>query len=230
MVFVLLIVIGGIAFLWSVFGLEETLVLQKKPQYNWKKIAKSIFTDKGFWIYGGLIGVINGIIFSYYSEAPFIFIDHFKFSIVEYGCIGFVVALACFFGSRYCKKLSGIKSNNRILFVGNFTFFFGISIFLFAALFLNLNYLVMIFTILAAIFIMFFGISCMLPICLSNALLNHKSHLGISGAVLGLYYYALVGCITWLMSYFHTSSIIVLPLFLLFWFIVNTILIVLNRK
>lgn len=230
MVFVLLIVIGGIAFLWSVFGLEETLVLQKKPQYNWKKIAESIFTDKAFWIYGGLIGVINGIIFSYYSEAPFIFIDHFKFSIVEYGCIGFVVALACFFGSRYCKKLSGIKSNNRILFVGNFTFFFGISIFLFAALFLNLNYLVMIFTILAAIFIMFFGISCMLPICLSNALLNHKSHLGISGAVLGLYYYALVGCITWLMSYFHTSSIIVLPLFLLFWFIVNTILIVLNRK
>lgn len=92
MFFVLVIVMGGIAFLWT----RRKVSSEKKNQYNWKKIAKSIFTDKGFWIYGGLIGVINGIIFSYYSEAPFIFIDHFKFSIVEYGCIGLVVALGSF--------------------------------------------------------------------------------------------------------------------------------------
>lgn len=230
MVFVVLIVIGCIAFFWSVFGLKETLNLQEKPKYSFKQIAKNIFADKAFWIYGGLIGVINGVIFSYYGEAPFIFIDSLKFTIVEYGCIGLVVALASFFGARHCKKLNGKKSNQQILFTGNFAFFFGIIVLLLAVLFLKFNYVILISSILFSIFIIFFGIACMLPICLSNALVNHKSNLGISGAVLGLYYYVIVGGITFLMSYFHTSSLLVFPLFLLFWFIINSVLILLNRK
>ncbi|QCX52684.1 multidrug effflux MFS transporter [Elizabethkingia sp. JS20170427COW] len=229
-VFIVLITMGFCAFFWSIFSLKETLILHEKPKYNYKQIVKNIGLDKSFWIYGGLIGVVNGVIFSYYGEAPFIFIDYFKFTIVEYGCIGFAIAIANFLGARYCKKLNGKKSHQRILFTGNCIFFFGTIVLLLAAIFLKPHSVILISTFLAAIFIIFFGLACMLPICLSNALINHKANLGISGAFLGLYYYAIVGGVTFLMSFFHTLSLFVLPLFLLFWFTINSVLILMNRK
>lgn len=229
-VFTLLIIIGCIAFFWSLFGLKETLPSHSKSSYDFRRIAGEIRKDKAFWIYGGLIGVANGVIFSYYGEAPFIFIDYFKFSIVQYGCIGFIVALASFSGARYCKRMNVRKTNQQILFRGNSLFFFGSVVFLLSVLYLSFNYTLLMVAILVSVFVIFFGLSCMLPVCLSGALVNHKGNLGISGAVLGLYYYSVVGGITYLMSYVHTSSLMFFPLFLLFWFITNSILIKLNGK
>lgn len=230
MVFNLLIIIGSIAFLWSFFRLKETSSFSNMYQYDFKQISRSIFADRTFWIYGGLIGVVNGVIFSYYGEAPFIFIEHLKFSIIEYGCIGFIVAFASFLGARYCKRMCITKTNNHILFKGNLLFFLGSIVFLLATYYLSFSYSLLIVFLLISIFMIFFGLSCMLPICLSNALVNHKEYLGISGAVLGLYYYSMVGGILYLMSYIQTSSLLFFPLFLLSWFIVNSILIKLNRR
>lgn len=229
-VFTLLIIIGCIAFFWSLFGLMETLPAHSKSSYDFRRIARDIREDKAFWIYGGLIGVVNGVIFSYYGEAPFIFIDHFKFSIIQYGCIGFIVALASFSGARYCKRMNMSKTNQQILFRGNFLFFIGSVVFLLSAVYLTFNYVIVLVAILVSVFVIFFGLSCMLPVCLSNVLVKHKDNLGISGAVLGLYYYSVVGAITYLMSYVHSSSLQFFPLFLLFWFMTNSILIKLNRK
>lgn len=108
MVFVVLILLGTIALFWSSFGLKETLQPNKKPQLNFKQISKKIVNDKVFWIYGGLIGILNGIIFSYYGEAPFIFMEYFKFSMIQYGCLGCIVALASFFGARLLQKIEFI--------------------------------------------------------------------------------------------------------------------------
>jgi len=229
-VFTLLIIIGCIAFFWSLFVLKETLPSHGKSSYDFRKIARHIRKDKAFWIYGGLIGVVNGVIFSYYGEAPFIFIDHFKFSMIQYGCIGFIVALASFSGARYCKRMNVRKTSQQILFRGNFLFFFGSLVFLLGTLYFPLNYRLILVIILASVFVIFFGLSCMLPVCLSNVLVNHKDNLGISGAVLGLYYYSIVGGITYLMSYTHTPSLHFFPLFLLLWFITSSVLIKLNTK
>ncbi len=99
-------IIGSIAFIWSLFGLKETLDVKTKTNYNFHAMGQNILKDRLFWIYGGIIGVVNGVIFSYYGEAPFIFIETLRFSIVEYGYIGFVVALASFSGARFCKSMN----------------------------------------------------------------------------------------------------------------------------
>lgn len=230
MVFGALVLTGIVAFTWSVLRLQETRVQGATTTYNLKAIGRNIVTDKSFWIWGGLIGVINGIIFSYYGEAPFIFIDHLHFSMVAYGCIGFVVALASFCGAWCCKRLSQSRSKQQVLYFGNFAFLTGIGIYLVAVLCLSPFHTLMIAALLLAIFVVMFGITCMLPVCLSNALVRHKGYLGIAGTVLGLYYYTLVGGITWLMSAFHNATLLAFPLFLLLWFVINTGLILVNRE
>jgi len=231
LVFVLLIIIGCIALVWTLITLKETLSLQNKLKYNFKEILYNILRDKSFWIYGGLIGIVNGVIFSYYGQAPFIFINHFNFSIVEYGLIGFIVALGSFFGAQLCKKMSSSKSNQKILSMGNILFFSGVFLFISSVIFLSFSHTLLILAILLSIFIIFLGLACMLPICLSNALVNHKNYLGFSGAILGLYYYLIVGLIIYLMSsILPSSSLLAFPLYLLFFFLVNSILIYSNKK
>lgn len=224
MVFVLLILLGTVALFWSSFGLKETLQQDKKLKLSFRQITKKIVNDKVFWIYGGLIGILNGIIFSYYGEAPFIFMEYFKFSMIQYGCLGCIVALASFFGAKYCKKMSIKKTNQQILFTGNLIFLLGIILYMISISFLLSYSTLVISFLLIAVFVIFFGLSCMLPVCLSNALINHTDHLGISGAILGLYYYSIVGIITFIMSYIDSSFLLYYPLFLMFWFIIILLL------
>ncbi len=230
MVFRFLIFMGCLAFIGSFTCLKETLDFKTKTKYPIKNIFNNILKDRTFWVYGALIGIINGIIFSYYGEAPFIFMDTFGFSILEYGCIGFIVALASFSGARFCKKRANATSNQSILFTGNSIFFLGAFIFLLASLLPISFKTICLFIVLFSIFMIMFGLACMLPVCLSNSLLYHKNYLGIAGAVLGLYYYSIVSVIIWLTSLFHSSALYTFPALLLLWFLVNSGLIILNKK
>lgn len=45
-------------------------------------VVKCFFFDLKVWCYGLLIGGINGLLFSYYVEVLFIFINYFGFSSV----------------------------------------------------------------------------------------------------------------------------------------------------
>ncbi|WP_312923675.1 multidrug effflux MFS transporter [Empedobacter brevis] len=224
MVFKLLLLIGVLAFLWSSISLKETLNRDIKITDSYKSIVISICKDRYFWLYGTLIGTINGVIFSYYGEAPFIFIEDYHFSIIEYGCIGFIVAAACFSGANYCRKKIGLIDAKQILNKGNLFFFTGIAV-LFILNFLPLKEKVSVSFLLGGIFLMMFGLSVILPICLSNALNNHKAYLGIAGALLGLFYYCIVGGLTIIMSMLHGTSAIAFPLFLFFCFLMNAFVI-----
>jgi len=143
---------------------------------------------------------------------------------IQYGCLGCIVAFASFFGARYCKRLSSSKTNQQILYKGSLIFLLGIILYILSVLFLSSHLILTITFLLISIFIIFFGLSCMLPVCLSNALINHTDHLGISGAILGLYYYSIVGIITFIMSYIDSSFLLYYPLFLMFWFIIILLL------
>ena len=55
--------------------------------------------------YGLLIGGANGVLFSYYAEAPFIFIEYFQLSPSMYGFLGIVVASASIVGAKISKRL-----------------------------------------------------------------------------------------------------------------------------
>lgn len=90
----------------------------------------------------------------------------------------------------------------------------GLCIFLITT-YLNLSAILSATGFVCGIFFVMVGIGIALPSCLSNALLNYKDCLGISGAFLGLLYYLIVGLIVEGMSFLHNDSTLTLPIYLL---------------
>ncbi|PGE23707.1 Bcr/CflA family drug resistance efflux transporter, partial [Bacillus cereus] len=76
------------------------------------KIAKEMILDFHTITFGLLIGLFNGIIFSYYSEAPGIFIDKFHFTQSQYGFMGCLVASATMIAAWISSK--SLKKENAI--------------------------------------------------------------------------------------------------------------------
>lgn len=212
-VFVTLVLIGLAAFISSYFGLFETKTSETKSTISILSVAKRMLFDRTIWIYGSAIGIINGIIFSYYAEAPFIFVNHLNFSIVEYGTIGFSVALASFIGAMIGKSLVKRIHYKLVMQVGFATILLACAVFIFTAWLAETNAAQAVGYI-ASIFLIMMGIGIALPSCLSNALLNYRDCLGVSGALLGLLYYLQVGIITGGMSILHTGSTFTLPLYI----------------
>lgn len=212
-VFVSLILIGLLALVFTYTSLNETSLVEQK-QHHLKTIAKQMLKDKHIWIYASLIGIINGIIFCYYGEAPFIFINILGFSVTEYGSIGILVAIASFTGAVFGKQLIGRMHYLQVMKVGYSIMFLGLVIFLTSAL-ISSSIMINATCYMFGIFLMMAGIGVALPSCLSNALINYKHCLGISGAFLGLMYYAMVCLITGGMSLLHTGSPLVMPIYMI---------------
>ena len=68
--------------------------------------------------YGLLIGGANGVLFSYYAEAPFIFIEYFQLSPSMYGFLGIVVASASIVGAKISKRLLATYKPEKIIYIG----------------------------------------------------------------------------------------------------------------
>lgn len=212
-VFICLILIGIAAIIGTYYGLNESMNRKQKSD-NISNIVKRMLLDKNIWIYAGLIGIINGIIFSYYAEAPFIFINNLGFTTIQYGFLGLAVAVASFIGAIVGKKLVTYFHYIIVMEIGYIVMLIGSSVFLITA-YMDLSTILSATGFVCGIFLVMAGIGIALPSCLSNALLNYKDCLGISGAFLGLLYYLTVGFITEGMSFLHNGSTLVLPIYLL---------------
>lgn len=185
-VFVFLVLLGAFAFSSTYLGLRETIG-KRENSLKMLSILKSMITDKLIWIYAGSIGVINGVIFSYYAEAPFIFINCLGLSTLEYGFLGLSVAIASFIGAILGKRLLRTYHYTTVMLMGYILMIIGSLIFLLIAYFASSN-LISLLGFLVGIFLIMVGIGVALPSCLSNALLKYKSSLGVAGAFLGLMY------------------------------------------
>ena len=227
-VFVFLVLLGGFAFFSTHIGLSETMHKRDNSQ-KLLSTLKSMITDKLIWIYAGSIGVINGVIFSYYAEAPFIFISSLGFTTLEYGFLGLSVAIASFVGAVLGKKLIRAYHYTTVMLTGYVLMMIGSLIFLVVA-YLSLSLLISTLGFILGVFLVMVGIGVALPSCLSNALLNYKSSLGVAGAFLGLLYYLIVGIITEGISFLHTGSTLVLPLYFIVLSLVLSLLTMILRK
>lgn len=213
-IFVTLVVIGLVALIMSYFILQETRPDSTTSSITILSVAKQMILDKHIWIFGSFIGIINGVIFSYYAEAPFIFINNLHFSIVQYGCLGIVVALASFFGAVIGKKLITHLHYIYVMRIGYTLMLFSSLLFI-LSVGLSLPFISCLVGACGSIFLLMAGIGIALPSCLSNALIHYRNCLGISGALLGLLYYIQVALITWGISSLHSNSMLTLPFYLL---------------
>lgn len=215
-VFLFLVILGMSLLFWSLKGLPETGTLSSEKMAEKKVLAvgKAMLFDRYTRAFALLIGLFNGLLFSYHSEIPTIFIERFHFTQSQYGFMGGVVACATIVGAwlsnRELKRQKpeeiiekGIKlSLAGILFIG-LTGLFQLSLFLQVLLYI------------LGLFIFLAGVGMALPNCLSLALANFSNFTGIAGAFLSLGYYLIVSLCTFLISLMHTGSLLIFPAFAL---------------
>ncbi|MFJ8090404.1 multidrug effflux MFS transporter [Lysinibacillus sp. NPDC095746] len=225
-VFFVLVAMSILLFIYTYFRLPETTDTSMRKTIAIFPVVKRIISSPRVLAFGLLIGGINGVLFSYYAEAPFIFIDYFNLSPGLYGFLGIIVALASIIGAMISKRLVSSYQPEKVIHLGCSVMTVGALLLLIVSS-VPLPKIVLLVGILVTIFITLLGSGIALPNCLSLALVNFQDVIGTAGAIFSLGYYLLVSLITSGMSFLHNGSLTIMPLY---FFIVSIILLLFGRK
>ena len=204
-----LIIMAILVLLYSYTRLPETRNINKIKRISLLKVTIKLLQDPIVWGYGILIGGINGILFGYYSEAPFIFIEHFGFSSVKYGSLGLTIALASLVGA-YIVNVSVKYIKSEIIALLGLAFSLISALLLLISLQFDQAYLMII-----GFFLIFLGLNTTLPITLNLALKGYEEIIGSASGIFSLGYYLIVSLLTYLVSFIHNGTIYALPSFIL---------------
>ncbi|WP_086314510.1 hypothetical protein A5821_002085 [Enterococcus sp. 7F3_DIV0205] len=226
-VFLVLVLMSVLIFCYAFLRLPETFEVSKRVPIKLIPIIKRLLTSPKVLTYGFLIGAINGVLFSYYAEAPFIFIEQFHLSTAMYGFLGIGVAGASILGALLSKRLLPIYQPEKIILIGIRSMLFGAFFLLVASAATVLPEMIQLWLMLMGIFILLTGTGTALPNCLSLALTDFQDVIGTAGAVFSLGYYLLVSLFTFGMSKLHNGSLLMMPLYFL---VIGCLMLFLTRK
>ncbi len=214
-VFFILVMISVLLFMYAFWKLPETTDVSARKKVAILPIFKRMLALPRVLVFGLLIGGINGVLFSYYAEAPFIFIEHFNISPGVYGFLGIIVALASIMGAMISKRLLTVYAPEKIIHIGCLVMTSGALLLTIAGSLASLPDMIVMVSILITLFVMLMGAGIALPNCLSLALVNFQDVVGTAGAIFSLGYYLLVSLATWGMSALHNGSLLTMPIYFL---------------
>ncbi|ANZ99930.1 Bcr/CflA family drug resistance efflux transporter [Carnobacterium divergens] len=214
-VFFVLVIMSLFVFSYAYFSLGETYDVKQRSKVKLLPIVNRFLKNQPTLIYGFLIGTINGILFSYYAEAPFIFIEYFHFSTATYGFLGMIVAVASILGSLLSKRLVTTRQPEKIILDGIKIMLVGISIILAVSVSTFFTSEWQWFMLLVGVFITLLGTGTALPNCLSLALVDFQDVIGSAGGLFSLGYYLLVSVVTFGMSFVHNGTLWAMPCYFL---------------
>lgn len=214
-VFFTLVMMSVLLFVYAFWKLPETTDVSVRKKVAILPIVKRMLSLPRVLVFGLLIGGINGVLFSYYAEAPFIFIEHFNISPGIYGFLGIVVALASIVGAMMSKRLLSVYAPEKIIHIGCLVMTSGALLLTIASSLVSLPNMIMMVSILITLFVMLMGAGIALPNCLSLALVQFQDVVGTAGAIFSLGYYLLVSLATWGMSALNNGSLLTMPFYFL---------------
>lgn len=214
-VFFILVMMSVLLFVYAFWKLPETTDVSERKKVAILPIVKRMLSLPRVLVFGLLIGGINGVLFSYYAEAPFIFIEHFNISPGVYGFLGIVVALASIVGAMMSKRLLSLYTAEKIIHIGCLVMTSGALLLTIVSSLASLPDMMLMVCILITLFVMLMGAGIALPNCLSLALVNFQDVVGTAGAIFSLGYYLLVSLATWGMSALHNGSLLTMPIYFL---------------
>jgi Bcr/CflA subfamily drug resistance transporter len=214
-VFFTLVIMSMLLFVYAFWRLPETTDVSMRKKVAILPIVKRMLALPRVLVFGLLIGGINGVLFSYYAEAPFIFIEHFNISPGVYGFLGIIVALASIVGAMMSKRLLTLYAPEKIIHIGCLVMATGSLLLTFVCSLGTLPDMILIVCILVTLFVLLMGAGMALPNCLSLALVHFQDVVGTAGAIFSLGYYLLVSLVTWGMSALHSGSLLTMPIYFL---------------
>jgi Bcr/CflA subfamily drug resistance transporter len=215
--FWVLVVFAVVLFIWSFRSLPETrpahIVRLSLAQVG--DLAMTMLKSRVLWGHVILIASTNGILFGFYQEAPFVFIDQLGLRPSLYGGLGVLIAAATIVAARFSYCQNGSHLPETIIRLGTGCVLLG-SVFFTVVVYLGLFKLDIIGIVLAlpALFAIFFGMGLIIPNSLSIALKPYQMAAGTAGSIFGFLYYCIIAGDTWLMSVLHDGTALPLPLYI----------------
>lgn len=180
-------------------------------KHRYLTVFKIIITDKIVLLHAFIVGAYTGMMYGFYIEAPFIFIDKTGLTPSDYGKLGFCLTSSGLIGSFINSRLlkARIKSSKIVTI--------GLALSLIACLSLNFSSLValnntnqtlLIFMIFIPMMLQMLSHTIVLPIMLRYALEDYYKITGTAGSIFGCVYYSIVVLIVFAISKFHSSETI----------------------
>lgn len=215
--FWLLAILAIILGIWSFLSLPETRPKQiERPSID--KIGllfMEMINSRALWGHILLVGATNGILFGFYQEAPFVFIEQLGMQPSHYGFFGLLIAAATILAARISYRQNHRFSAQQLIQRGAACVWAGGVIFTLAVMTgtFNLNAFGILIAV-STLFLIFFGIGLIIPSSLSHALKPYQMSVGTAGSIFGGCYYCLIAGFTWGMSWLHNGSALPLPLYI----------------
>lgn len=204
-----LMAMSVVLFIWTFSVLKETLPenMERLSIIRLRGLISSMMASHQLWGHILLIAGTNGILFGFYQEAPFIFIEQMGMQPKLYGCFGILIAGATILAARISHRKSDL-SPQVLIQRGTFIVFGGGIVFLLSVLIGLLPLMIL------ALFVTFFGVGLIIPNSLSHALKPYQYAAGTAGSIFGGCYYCLIAGCMWGMSAFHNGGMLLLPLYM----------------
>jgi hypothetical protein len=174
-----------------------------------------LIKDKRAMEFCWLVGLGNGITFSYYAEAPFYLINRLKLTPSQYGLTFILLAMATAVGGLIGRRLFQIFSGFQIMEYGLALIFLGTILLAGSTLFEDNSKELIISLTLGAMVIIMMGLNLTVLSSLSMALEHYQSVLGTASALFGFMYYGIISAVTFLMGALHNDTVLAMPLFFL---------------
>jgi Bcr/CflA subfamily drug resistance transporter len=217
--FAFLIGMGISILFYSFLKLPETLHIEQKQRVQFRAVISQFLKDPRLFGYAFLIGGTNGIIFSYYAEAPFLFIELLHFSPLQYGFSGIMIAVASVLASLISHRLNSYHfTHEKIIAMGCYLMglaALGLTILAYYGGIFDHAISLRISFMIGLIGLLFLGIGLVIPNALSQALTAYQQSIGTAGALFGLMYYILIAGFTFLMGVLHNGTALPMPLYFL---------------
>lgn len=210
-----LAILAVILIAWTFYSLSETLPknMTRVTKMDLYALISSMAGSLHVWGHVLLIAGTNGIIFGFYQEAPFIFIDGLGMQPMVFGFFGLLIAAATLFAARVTYRKSAfpktlIQKGSVLVLLGSILFTCLVFTGIFESGHMGIGLAV------ATLFLIFFGIGLIIPNSLSIALKSYQTAGGTAGSLFGgVYYFLIAGC-TFALSAFHNGSALPLPLYM----------------
>lgn len=215
--FIVLLLAGMLLWAGSLAALPETRQPALSPAASFLTLLRKMAGDRRLLGMTLLIGLPNGIVFSFYGEAPFLLIERRGLSSGEYGTLCMLAVNGSIAGGWLLRRLSRRGWDSRKLIglgLGMLTLASGLLLATAPAWSApDQPAALALFTLLGAL--LFAGFTLCTTACLHRALEDYQSALGRAGALFGLAYYLIVAATTEGMSMLHNGSAATFPAYAL---------------
>ncbi len=219
-IFLFLACLGVALLLWSWLSLTETrpATPQSRSINHVIALAKTMLSDRFLIACTLLVGISNAIIFCFFAERPYIFVEYLQIPPEEFGAIGIAVSLSIFVAGILNHRLIGGLGAEKLISMGALVMTIGSALYLFTSYFISINGgtgFLNAFALIAPLFLIFLGSGMMISNLLSIALKDYQDEVGSAGSLFGLGYTAVLSVLMAGMSFLHSDNITPMPCYFL---------------